>query len=220
MLKIGAAAAACFISLAAIAAPDQATAGIIFSTADYTGIDTGEYVVSDDRYFGVGFTLDATTQIRGIGGQFGGFPSGTIFGAIVPLPTATSLPSFTPSEIEADSLAHVVFSAPSATTDLTVPLSITLNAGSYGLVFGSGAFGADGAGGLGDGNNSTGSPAFFTYLSFDLDGNSWETASMDGARFTITGAPEASTWMMMTAGFVGLGLLGHRASRKRGAAIA
>jgi len=215
MYKIGAAAAAaCLLSLVAVAAPNAANAGIIFSTADYTGVDTGEYIVSDDRYFGVGFTLDATTEIRGIGGQFGGFPSGAIFGAIVPLTSAGSLPSFTPSEIEANSLAHVVFSAPSATTDLTVPLSITLSAGSYGLVFGSGAFGADGAGGLGDGNNPVGSPSFFTYLSFDLDGNSWETASMDGARFTITGAPEASTWMMMTAGFVGLGLLGYRRARR------
>lgn len=218
MYKIGiAAASACVMGLALGTAPNAADAGIIFSTANYTGVDTGEYIVSDDRYFGVGFTLDATTQIRGIGGQFGGFPSGTIFGAIVPLTSAGSLPSFTPSTIEANSLGHVVFAAPSATTDLTEPLNITLSAGSYGLVFGSGAFGADGWGGLGDGNTPIGSPSFFTYLSFDLDGNSWETASMDGARFTITGAPEASTWVMMLAGFAGLGLLGHRASRKSAA---
>src|SRR5271168_3480926 len=74
---------------------------------------------SDSRYFGVAFTLDKTTEITGIGGQFGGFPSGTIFGAIVSLPSATSFPDFTPSTIEANSLAHVVFAAPSDTTDLT-----------------------------------------------------------------------------------------------------
>jgi hypothetical protein len=219
MHKIGTvAAAACLMSLAAAVAPDAAKAGIIFSTADYTGVDTGEYVVSDTRYFGVAFTLDKTTQIAGVGGQFGGYPSGTIFAAIVPLSSATSLPSFTPSEIEANSLADVVFAAPSATTDLTEKLDITLSAGSYGLVFGSGAFGADGWGGLGGDNNSIGSPNFFTYLSYDLDGNSWETASMDGARITISGVPEASTWAMMLGGFAGLGLLGYRASRK-GAAI-
>jgi hypothetical protein len=211
MHKIGiAAAAACVMALAIAAAPDTADAGIIFSTANYTGVDTGEYVVSDDRHFGVAFTLDKATEITGIGGQFGGFPSGTIFGAIVSLPSATSLPSFTPSEIEANSLAHVVFTAPGTTTDLTEKLDVNLAAGSYGVVFGSGAFGADGAGGLGDGNNSIGSPSFFTYLSFDLDGNSWETASLDGARITVSGVPEISTWAMMLAGFVCLGLLGYR----------
>ena len=33
---------------------------------------------------------------------------------------------------------------------------------------------------------------------------------MGGARITVSGAPEASTWVMMLAGFVGLGLLGYR----------
>jgi hypothetical protein len=216
MKKIGmAAAAACLATLAVTAAPDAVVANIIFSTADYTGVDTGEYVVSDDRYFGVAFTLDRTTEITGVGGQFGGFPSGTIFGAIVPLPSATSLPSFTPSEIEDNSLAHVVFEAPSVTSDLSENLDITLSAGSYGVVFGSGAFGADGAGGLGAQNDSIGSPSFFTYLSFDLDGNSWEPASLDGARITVSGVsgvPEASTWAMMAMGFLGLGLLGYRGS--------
>jgi hypothetical protein len=45
---------------------------------------------------------------------------------------------------------------------------------SYGIVFGSGAFGAEAFGGLGDGNNSVGSPNFFTYFQFDAD--AWEGA--------------------------------------------
>ena len=81
--------------------------------------------MSDTRYFGVAFTLDKTTKITGIGGQFGGFPSGEIFGAIVSLPSATSLPDFTPSTIEANSLAHVVFAAPSDITDLTENVDVT-----------------------------------------------------------------------------------------------
>src|SRR6476660_3702446 len=119
-------AAACLMSLAAGAVSNSADARIIFETASYTGVDTGECIVSDDRYFGVAFTLDKTTEITGVGGQFGGFPSGTIFGAIVPLTSATSLPSFTPSAIEANSVAHVVFAAPSTTTDLTEKLDVTL----------------------------------------------------------------------------------------------
>jgi hypothetical protein len=170
--------------------------------------------VSDSRYFGVAFTLDKTTEITGLGGQFGGFPGGTIFGAIVSLPSATAFPDFTPSTIAANSLAHVVFAAPSDTTDLTEKVDVTLGAGSYGIVFGSGAFGAEGFGGLGDGNNSVGSPNFFTYFQFDAD--AWEGASLDGARITLSAAPEASTWAMMLIGFGGLGLAGYRASRMSG----
>jgi hypothetical protein len=122
---------------------DLANARTIFETAAFTGVDTGEYIVSATRCFSVGFTLDKTTEITGIGGQFGGFPSGMIFGAIVSLPSPGSLPDFTPSTIATNSLADVEFAAPSATTDLTEKLDVTLSAGSYGLVFGWGAFGAE-----------------------------------------------------------------------------
>ena len=201
------------MSLAAGAIATSADAGAIFETATFTGVDTGEYIVSDTRYYGVAFTLDQTTEIIGIGGQFGGFPSGTLFGAIVSLASATAFPDFTPSTIEASSLADVVFAAPSDTTNLTENLNITLSAGSYGVVFGSGAFGAEGWGGPGGNNDPVGSPNFFTY--FQPDGDSWESASLDGARITISGVPEASTWAMMLIGFGGLGFAGARASRSR-----
>jgi hypothetical protein len=207
----------CLMSLAAWAVATSADAKTIFETATFTGVDTGEYIVSDTRYFGVAFTLDKTTEITGIGGQFGGFPSGEIFGAIVSLPSATSLPDFTPSTIEANTLAYVTFAAPSEITDLTEKVDLTLSAGTYGVVFGSGAFKVSGNGGLGDGNNSVGSPNFFTF--FQPDGDAWEAASMDGARITVSGVPEASTWAMMVIGFGGLGFAGYRASRSRGGGV-
>jgi hypothetical protein len=85
-------AVACLMSLAAGAVATSADAKTIFETAAFTGFDRGEYIVSDTRYFGVAFTLDKTTQITGIGGQFGGIPSGTIFGAIVSLPPLPRFP--------------------------------------------------------------------------------------------------------------------------------
>src|SRR5258708_30320906 len=93
------AAVACLMSLAPGALATSADARTIFETATFTGVDTGEYIVSDSRYFGVAFTLDKTTAVTGIGGQFGGFPGGTIFGAIVSLPSATAFSDFTPSTI-------------------------------------------------------------------------------------------------------------------------
>ena len=73
----------CLMRLPPGAVATSADAKTIFETATFTGVDTGEYIVSATRYFGVAFTLDKTTEITGIGGQFGGFPSGMIFGAIV-----------------------------------------------------------------------------------------------------------------------------------------
>jgi hypothetical protein len=151
-------AAACLMSLATGAGATSADAKTIFETATFTGVDTGEYIVSDSRYFGVAFTLDKTT-------------------------------------------------------DLTEKVDVSLSAGTYGVVFGSGAFGADGNGGLGGNNNTVGSPNFFTY--FQFDGDSWEAASLDGARITVSGVPEASTWALMLIGFGGLGFAGARASRSR-----
>jgi len=86
-----------------------------------------------------------------------------------PCPPQPPFPDFTPSTIDANSLAHVVFAAPSDTTDLTEKVDVTLGAGTCGIVFGSGAFGADGNGGLGGNNDSIGSPNFFTYFQFDAD---------------------------------------------------
>jgi hypothetical protein len=36
---------------------------------------------------------------------------------------------------------------------------------------------------------------------------------MDGARFTVSAAPETSTWAMMLIGFASLGFAGYPASR-------
>src|ERR1700761_9049047 len=141
-------AAAFAANLAILAAPGSASAKLVLETATYTGADTGETIVQDGRFVGAAFTLGATEQITSVGAQFGGFPSGTIFAAIVPLASQTSLPSFLRSDISANTIADVVFSVPQqgpegGPIDYSVPLSITLPAGSYAVVFGSGAFGAD-----------------------------------------------------------------------------
>jgi len=162
--------AAIAANLAILAAAVPASAKLVLETATYTGDDTGEYIVQDGRFIGAAFTLGATEQITNVGAQFGGFPSGTIFAAIVPLASQTSLPSFTPSDIAANAIADVVFSVPQATAiDYSVPLSVTLSAGSYAVIFGSGVFGADGWAGLGQLNDVVGSPNWVGTL-FDNTG--------------------------------------------------
>ncbi len=210
--------AAIAANLAILAAPVSASAKLVLETATYTGVDTGETIPQDGRFVGAAFTLGGTEQITSVGAQFGGFPSGTIFAAIVSLASQTSLPSFTPSDIASNAIADVVFSVPmqpnGGPIDLSVPLNVTLSAGSYAVVFGSGAFGADGWAGLGEDNNAVGSPNWISTL-FD---NTWSADSYDGIRITVTAAgavPEPSTWAMLIIGFAGLGAAEGVRSRAR-----
>lgn len=202
-------AALCLLTITSVV---PSKAAVVFESASFTGIDTGEFIVQTDRFIGAAFTITQTTAITGIGAQFGGFPSGTIFGAIVPLSSPTAFPSFLPSQLAGASLADVVFSVPGGTHDLTEPLSVILAPGSYGLVFGSGLFGANGFAGLGDGNTTIGSPFFFQSLFSDQ----WQSQDPDGIRVFVLGSavPESSTWAMMLLGFAGLGFAFRRSPRK------
>lgn len=170
-----------------------ARAATILETAAYTGNHPGDYTLTASRFIGASFVVSNRTQITGIGGEFGGFTSGTIFGAIVPLANLTSFPLVSPSQLPSISLANVVFSVPSATgfptpaNDLLEPLSVILNPGAYGVVFGSGLFGASGNAGLGDGNTTIGSPVFFQR--FDVAGpvDAWQSFGGQGVRIVVDG---------------------------------
>jgi hypothetical protein len=91
-------------------------AAVVFESASFTGVDTGEYIGQANRLIGAAFTITETTAITGIGAQFGGFPSGTIFGAIVPLPSGTDSPSFCQVSSLARVLGTLYFLSPVAFT--------------------------------------------------------------------------------------------------------
>lgn len=209
LAKFRIAVALCLLS-AASAVPSKAA--IVFESASFSGIDTGEYIVQADRFIGAAFTISQTTSITGIGAQFGGFPAGTIFAAIVPLSSPTGFPSLLPDQLAGASIADVVFSVPGGIHDLTEPLSVTLAPGNYGLVFGSGVFGADGFAGLGDGNDTIGSPFFFQSLFSD----EWQPQNPQGIRVFVLGSavPEPATWAEMVLGFAGLGFAFRQSRRK------
>jgi len=207
------------LALFAVSASIPAKADTIFQSATYTGNDSGEYIIQDGRFIGAAFTLTQATEITAIGAQFGGFPSGTIFGAIIPV--GPQGPAFTASDIASHSLADVVFGVQTTpVTDLTVSLTapITLAAGTYGVVFGSGVFGASGWAGLGWENDAVGSPNLFQTL-FD---DTWQSFGDNGVRIFVDGnavaaVPEPSTWAMMILGFAGVGFMTYR--RRQTAAL-
>ena len=92
-------------------------------------------------------------MVDDIGGYFdtSNYYPGTLFGAIVSLTNSSALPTGNP--FDTTTVAETTFSLPTGYTDILVPLSVTLPAGEYGLVFGGGvggpgAFGATNAAGM------------------------------------------------------------------------
>jgi hypothetical protein len=198
-----AAAAIAFGLMAALTA-GVADAGVVYQSASYTGQDTGEYIIDDDNIMGAVFTVTQKTNVTAIGGQFGGYPSGDIFGAILPVDPATGVPPGSTADLAAIDIAHVTFAVPTVTAvDLVVPLSVTLNPGTYALAFGTDQFGATGYAGMGDLNNPVGSPDLIRSF-FSTD---WEAFDDTGVRFVVYSAavPEPAAWAMMLIGFGAVG---------------
>lgn len=120
---------------------------------------------------------------------------------------------------------------PTASTDiLSVNLgSVALAAGSYDILLWNPGLGTiPQFGGVGAGNQIEDQTAYITndfYFSYYLPPNPGDGYSFTGAGYYDSGVqlsstpvssiPEASTWAMMVVGFVGLGVAGYRASRKR-----
>jgi hypothetical protein len=119
---------------------------IIFQSAllGPTG-QTGGGALRPDEFIGARFSISAPVMVTQIGGHMGedGFEGvNSLFGAILRLSGPEALPTgspFSPSEV----VATTTFFVPSLPTiDFLTPLSTTLAAGDYALVFGSGQFGA------------------------------------------------------------------------------
>lgn len=200
------------VALGLLVAWMPAGATVLYQSAAYSGEDTGEYILSSDNFMGAAFTLAKTVTITGIGAQFGGYPGGSIFGAIVPLSSIGSFPAGASTALADISLGHVVFGVTQGTQDLVVPLTLTLGPGTYGVVFGSGQFGATGYAGLGDNNTAQGRPTLFR--SFFSDG--WASFSDSGVRITVEGTtavPEPAAWALMLTGFGLVGTTMRRRSR-------
>ena len=210
---------ACFVAIALLlsTAATPTFADTIYQSATYTGNDTGEYILTDYDLIGGAFTVTGKTSITAIGAQFGGYPSGSIFGAIIAVDPTTGIPLYSKSQLETNNFGHVVFSVPQVTaTDLAIPLSLTLDTGTYGVVFGSGLFGTTGNAGLGYLNDTISPDGVFR--SFFSDG--YQTFADSGVRVFVEGeavaaVPEASTWAMMLVGFVGIGFMTYREKRRR-----
>lgn len=124
----------------------KSSAGIIFETGTGAFDSTtccGSFI-NENQFLGTTFSLAEKTKIDGIGGHFRNFHSsfGNIFGAIVNL-NKSGLPDGSVNRLD-NVLAYTIFS-PLNSVDTLAPIEVSLDAGLYGLVFGSGLFGANGS---------------------------------------------------------------------------
>ena len=147
-------------------------------------------VAISDQVLGARFYVDSPIQVEEVGGHILGRPPaaeghGTIFAAIVSLSGPTAFPADEPGSL--DVLAFTTFEAPFPSQDVVVPLSVSLEPGYYGLIFGGrGLFGCSGEGSMPDNNTEVpGNASFFLWSAGRA--NAWLNASARGARFVIKG---------------------------------
>jgi len=182
----------------------------------------GAWTVGGTQFLGSRFTLTDRVEVTAVGGHLLRLTlSGNFFAAI----TAISGPMGLPingiggplsenAYIDWTPLATSVFDVPMASADVIVPMSITLDPGDYGLVFGTGLFGADGGnGGMpGVDHDIPGAASYFNFLVSSP--SMWGDTSSGGTRFVVYGrvVPEPEAWMLAAGAVAGLGAIVRRRS--------
>lgn len=176
------------------------------------------------QFTGAIFSVNSQTHIESIGAHFLDFldQGGSIFGAIAGL-NSSNYPSNDGLTLD-NVLAYNVFT-PYTGSDYLVPISITLDAGTYAVVFGSGLFGTTGNQALtllqpGEATSSDGS-IIYTNESSSL--GHWSTMSdyPNRYRMIVNGTPVVSAvpipgaiWLLGS-GLLGLVGLAHKKTTRR-----
>jgi hypothetical protein len=177
------------------------------SLVDFTvSGEPGDYYIDNTRSIGAAFQVTQAVDVTAIGGYFTHYSDGEIFGAIVPLASLTSLPT---TAVDGNALGHVVFAADGS--DQSAALTLQLAPGCYGIVFGSGLFGATGSSGLVSSQLSSGNNTF------SGAGSNWAAWGDSDTRMVVYGSaaavPEPATLALMLTGLAGCALLRKRTGR-------
>jgi hypothetical protein len=198
-----------------LAVPSTAHGAFIHESATLgpTGLDPAPGIGMNPSaaFLGSRFSVDSTVQVGSVGGHFIG--SGTIFAAIVPLSSATALPSGRPTSDPPDglnALATAVINLPFPSAEVFAPLSLTLEPGHYALIFGTAEYGTAGSGNmLANGVDIPGAASYFYAIQGEPD-EGWHDFPYvggvvfprppveGGLRFIVsdTVIPEPATWLL------------------------
>lgn len=172
------------------------------------------YALDPFQFFGARFQFSTPVTLASVRGEFQHYAgsSGSYFAALVPLASMSALPTgtpgsgvpFNPGEI----LAYRTFSATMGPTPqiITIPFSINLSPGVYGVVFGTGLFGTSGNGEMPAYATVPGSSDFF----WSSSPWRWQDSSYNAPLFSaaqnimISVVPEPSGTVLMILGLSGL----------------
>jgi hypothetical protein len=171
--------------------------GLTFDDFGGTTEPSGSYV-SDFAFTGVRFELTQPAVTTRVGGHFVIDPGhdDSFFGAIVRLHSSMDFPD-SGDLSTSDVLGHTLLSFPNTSAEVFGDLELSLSAGWYALVFGSGLFGATGQGAAPANNPDIGSPSYIGHQ----PGFGWYSFAEIGGffndfRFVVHGelVPEASAF--------------------------
>jgi hypothetical protein len=159
-------------------------------------------------FAGVRFELAQPVMTTAVGGHFVAPNTGTFFGAIIALDDANDFPN-SEDLSTSDVLGHTLLTFPTSSAEVYGNLELRLDPGWYGLVFGSGLFGATTDGGAVRNGTDIGDPSYIAFGPnlkwFNLD---IFQDFFDNHRFVVTGniVPEPSSLSLL---FTSMYLLGR-----------
>lgn len=199
--------------------PFAAQGAVVFASAPLVPLgQSTSLTIASWSELGVRFHIATPTQVTAVGGSLSTLPPSyphtapdwaELFAAIYPLSSATAFPNGAPSV--AVPVASTVFTPDFPSTDFRTPLSVVLQPGWYGLVFGAGAFGSPSyAVGQMDVNGFFGEGPFFEWGEFaGVFGSGdfvWDdSGNYPTERFVVEGqpvAPEPDTLPALAAGLL------------------
>jgi hypothetical protein len=174
---------------------------IIFQSAllGPTGQSSGT-TISPFQFLGARFSISEPATITEIGGHMGVIDAnsvGSFFGAVIRLSGPGSLPTGSPFSLS-EVVATTTFNLPFTTIDFLTPLSTTLTAGDYALVFGAGQFGSP-VTAVGVMPNDNFDLPGASYFFWQASTSTWFNDGISNMRFVVEGnfIPEPPTLLLL-----------------------
>ena len=145
---------------------------------------TGGYVVSIQQFLGAKFEIRTTANVTELGGHLAEELPPELFVAVVPLDPTTDFPGL--SDLS-DALFATIFTAPLPSDEISLAAKFQLSAGRYGILFGSGLFGATGEAAMPTNNPNVGDPEYFVGSYEDPNKPVWFNGGPTQIRFFVKG---------------------------------
>jgi hypothetical protein len=162
------------------------------------------------QYGGVRFELTERYLVEGIGGYFQSLASngsvgttgnGQVFGALVKLTSFSDLPDSSAINTP-DVLETTLIQTSTTLAEVTGNVNVTLDAGIYGIIFGSGRFGASGFA-VAKGAADIGSPSFFSKSPVT---DTYNNGNFGNVRFVVQGVEAPAPVPLPAPVFAGIAL--------------